>query len=171
MADAVASMTAALRAGRSVPQALGYASTETPSPLGTALADVVDEVHLGVPVEAAVGGWARAVGTDDARLLAGVLALHRRSGGDLPSVLDQVRATLSERRAASREVRALTAQARMSGVILGLLPVGFLAFLWLTSRSDIEGAFHTSAGIAAVSAGLVLEALAFVWIRSLLAVR
>ncbi len=100
-----------------------------------------------------------------------MLTLHRRSGGDLPSVLDEVAGTLRERRAAIREVHALTAQARLSGTILGVLPFGFFAFLWLTSRSEIEGAFRTSAGVVAIALGVVLEGLAFLWIRHLLEVR
>ena len=146
LADAVGSVTAALRAGLSVPQSLAYAAAETPAPLGSALGDVVDQLDVGVPLETAVTDWADRAGTGDARLLAGVIRLHRRSGGDLPSVLDQVVAALRERRAAAREVRALTAQARLSGAILGFLPIGFFAFLWLTSRRDIEGAFRTPGG-------------------------
>ena len=84
-------------------------------------------------------GGSHEVGTDDARLVAGVLRLHRRSGGDLPATLDQVAATLRERHAAAGEVRALTAQARLSGTILGVLPIGFFAFLWITSRERDRG--------------------------------
>ena len=139
-------------------------------PLAPALAHVVDSVHLGGSLDAALDTWATAVGTEDARLLVGVLTLHRRSGGDLPRVLDQVAATLRERSEAAREVRSLTAQARLSGAILGLLPIGFFAFLWMTSRGDVEGAFDSPIGIAAVVTGLVLEGIAFLWIRSLLEV-
>src|SRR5439155_19943870 len=114
--------------------------------------------------------WSSSMGSDAARLLAGVLRLHRRSGGDLPPVLDEVATTLRERRAAAREIRALTAQARLSGSILGLLPIGFFAFLWLTSRRDIEGALGTPAGLASVLLGLGLEVGAFFWIRALLVV-
>jgi tight adherence protein B len=171
LADAVGSIAAALRAGQSVPQALAYAARETPPPLADGLDEVVRALDLGVPAEAAIDRWAASLGTGDARLLAGVLHLHRRSGGDLPSVLDQVVATLRDRRDASREVRSLTAQARLSGAVLGLLPVAFFGFLWLTSRSDIEGALDTSAGLAAIVVGLVMDALAFVWIRGLLEVR
>jgi tight adherence protein B len=85
-------------------------------------------------------------------------------------VLDQVAATIRDRVAAAREVRALTAQARLSGLILGLLPVGFFAFLWLTSRRDIEGALGTPVGIGSVLLGLVMEGVAFLWIRHLLEV-
>ena len=170
LADAVGAIAAALRAGMSVPQCLGYTAAETPAPLGPALQRLVDEIEVGTPVGEAVRAWADVVDTDDARLLAAALELHRRSGGDLPVVLDQVGATIRDRVAAAREVRALTAQARLSGLILGLLPVGFFAFLWLTSRRDIEGALGTPVGIGSVVLGLAMEGVAFLWIRRLLEV-
>ena len=170
LADAVHSLAAGMRAGLSVPQAIAYAAREGEPPLADGLARVVDRVELGGELEEALGEWAEGVGTEDARLVVGVLALHRRSGGDLPRVLDQVASTLRERSSATREIRALTAQARLSGAILGLLPIAFFGFLWLTSRSDIEGAFSSPIGVAAVVVGLVLEGIAFLWIRSLLEV-
>lgn len=171
MADGVRAIAAGMRAGLSVPQSLRFAADEAPPPLDATLAAVVDASDVGEPLEDALRRWAAEVGTDDARLVQGVLGLHRRSGGDLPRVLDRVAETLRDRRAIAREVRTLTAQARLSGAILGLLPVGFLAFLWLTSRSEIEGAFRTPVGLAAFGVGAVLELLAFLWIRRLLEVR
>ena len=170
LADAVRSLAAGMRAGLSVPQAIAYAARESEPPLADGLAKIVDRVEVGGELEDALGEWADGIGTDDARLVVGVLALHRRSGGDLPRVLDQVAATLRERSSATREVRALTAQARLSGAILGLLPIAFFGFLWLTSRADIEGAFASPIGVGAVIVGLVLEGIAFLWIRSLLEV-
>jgi tight adherence protein B len=170
LGDAVRAIAAGLRAGLSVVQSIAYASEEGEPPLSTTFRRVADAVSLGEGLDRTLDRWASEVGTDDARLVVGVLALHRKSGGDLPRVLDQVAQTLRERASAAQEVRALTAQARLSGAILGLLPIGFFAFLWMTSRSDIEGAFHASAGIAAISLGLVLEGAAFLWIRRLLEV-
>ena len=171
LVDAVGSIAAAVRAGRSVPQAISFAAAEAATPLGESLRRVETALELGAPLDDAVEAWAGEVDTGDARLLAGVLCLHRRSGGDLPAVLDEVSDTLRERRAAVGEVRALTAQARLSGTILGVLPFGFFAFLWLTSRSEIEGALRSPAGLVAIGLGSVLEGLAFVWIRRLLEVR
>ena len=170
LADAVRSIAAALRAGLSVAQAIAYAAREADPPLARSLARVVDRLDLGGGLDGALRGWAADVASDDARLVVGVLALHRRSGGDLPIVLDQVAATLRERASAAREVLALTAQARLSGAILGLLPIAFFGFLWLTSSGDVEGAFNSSIGVAAVAVGLILESVAFLWIRSLLRV-
>jgi tight adherence protein B len=170
LADAVRSFAAGMRAGLSLTQAIGFAAKEGDPPLAPTLARLVDGLSLGGSLDEALDTWALEVGTDDARLVVGVLTLHRRSGGDLPHVLDQVAATLRERSEAAREVRALTAQARLSGAILGLLPIGFFAFLWTTSRANIEGAFGSPIGITAIVIGVVLECIAFLWIRSLLEV-
>jgi tight adherence protein B len=170
LADAIGALTAAVRAGMSVPQAIGYAAQEAEPPIADELRQLVAELEVGVPLADAIRAWAERAGSEDARLVAGALDLHRRSGGDLPAVLDEVAFTIRERVSVGREVRALTAQARLSGWILGVLPVGFFAFLWLTSRKDIEGALGTPAGIWSVGLGLVLELAAFVWIRSLLEV-
>jgi tight adherence protein B len=171
LADAVSATAAGLRAGLSLPQSLAYARDEAEEPLRGDLTGLVSAIDVGVPIGEALDRWAEAHGTEDARLLAGVLDLHRRSGGDLPSVLDGLAVTLRERRAAHREVRALTAQARLSGLILGLLPVGFFAFLMLTSRHEMLAAVATPLGGAALGIGLGLEVLAFLWIRHLLEVR
>ena len=171
IADAVGAVSAGLRAGLSLPQAFAYARDEVEDPLRGELADLVDAIDTGTPITDALAGWADAHGTEDARLIAGVLDLHRRSGGDLPMVLDGLTLTLRERRAAHRDVRALTAQARLSGIILGLLPIGFFAFLLLTSRHEMLDAITTPIGRTALGVGLGLELVAFVWIRHLLEVR
>ncbi len=169
-ADAVGAIAAAVRAGSSLDQAIRYAAGEAESPIRERLAALVAELDLGVPLDVAIDGWARELGTDDGDLVAGALDLHRRSGGDLPAVLDQVTATIRDRVGIAREVRSLTAQARLSAWILGMLPVGFFAFLLLTARDEIEGALGTPVGIICIVVGLGLEGGAFLWIRSLLVV-
>ncbi len=171
LADAVAALAAGLRAGLSLPQSFAYARDEAQMPLREDLARLVDGIDVGRPVGEALHAWAEGLRSEDAMLIAGVLELHRRSGGDLPSVLDGLVATLRERRAADREVRAFTAQARMSGLILGTLPIGFFGFLLLTSRREMVDAMGTTLGRVAVAVGLGLETLAFLWIRRLLEVR
>jgi tight adherence protein B len=168
LADAIAAIASAVRSGMSVPQAISYAADEADPPVKDHLMRITADVGVGMPVTDAVSEWAERVGSDDARLVSGALDLHRRSGGDLPAVLDQVATAVRERVAVGREVRTLTAQARLSGLILGLLPVGFFAFLWVTSRRDIQGALGTPLGLGSVALGLVLEGAAFLWIRRLL---
>jgi tight adherence protein B len=169
-ADAVGALAAAVRSGASLPQAIRYAATEAVPPVRDDLAEVVEQLDTGVALDQALRSWSTRRPSANVELVVGALELHRRSGGDLPAVLDQVVAAIRERVSISREVRSLTAQARMSAWILGLLPVGFFAFLWLTSRRDIEGAMSTPVGLACIIVGLLLELGAYAWIRKLLVV-
>jgi tight adherence protein B len=170
LADAVSAIASASRAGLSLPQALRVAAEQTPPPVGTALNGVVDRTRLGASLDEALDGWSAATPIPDVRLATAVLRLHRRTGGALAPVLEGLAKTLRERRAAVREVRSLTAQARLSGAILGLLPIGFFLFLWITARRDMAAAIGTSLGRTAIVVGLALEAAAFLWIRRLLRV-
>ena len=170
LAEAVSSLAAGVRAGLSLARAIAFAADEADQPLAASLTGAAERIDLGVPLELALHEWATDTRSADARLLAGVLELHHRTGGELPVVLDNVATTLRERRASAREVRALTAQARLSGAILGLLPIGFFLFLSITSRDDIAAAFHSSAGLAAITLGFTMQGFAFLWIRSLLRV-
>jgi tight adherence protein B len=170
LAGVVAAIAAAMRSGRSLTQALAHAAGEAEAPLGPALTAVADRIELGVPFEVSLDRLDEELPSADVRLVSGVLRIHRRTGGALPGVLDQVAKTLRERRAAAREIRSLTAQARLSAVILGLLPIGFFLFLSATSRNDIEAAYHSTTGAAAIGVGLALQGGAYLWIRQLLRV-
>jgi tight adherence protein B len=167
-ADAVGALAAAVRSGASLTQALRYAATEAVPPVHDDLVGIVQQLDTGIALDQALRSWSAGQPNANVELVVGALELHRRSGGDLPAVLDQVVGAVRDRVSISREVRSLTAQARMSAWILGLLPVGFFAFLWLTSRRDIQGAMSTPVGIACVIGGLMLELGAFAWIRKLL---
>jgi tight adherence protein B len=150
--------------------ALEEAASTVGPPLGPRLEELLDRIAMGVPVDRAVLDLMTAVPGPDGRLVGAVLGLHQRSGGDAPAVLDRVARTLRERRASARELRSLTAQARLSGAILGFLPIGFFLFLSVTARADVERALSSTTGLTAILVGLTMQGLAFLWIRLLLRV-
>jgi len=170
LADAVAAVASGVRSGLSSRQAIALAADRAPEPMSSSLQEVIARTTLGSSLDDALERWATVVPVPDVRLAAAVLQLHRGTGGGFPVVLDGLARTLRERRAAQREVRSLTAQARLSGAILGLLPVAFFLFLSVTSRRDMTAALGTSVGRTAVVVGVGLQAAAFLWIRRLLRV-
>jgi Flp pilus assembly protein TadB len=170
LADAVSGVSAALRAGMSLSQAIRFAAREIDDPVSSDLDRVADREAMGLPLDAALDLWAAEAGSLDVRLAVGVLQLHHRVGGHAPVVLDDVARTLRHRRAAETEVRSLTAQARLSGAILGLLPIGFFLFMSVVARADIETALGTRAGLLSIGLGLLLDSGAYLWIRHLLRV-
>jgi tight adherence protein B len=131
---------------------------------------MLDERSIGTDLGSSLNGLADAIDTDDARLLVLILLTHARSGGNLASALHEVATTIKYRVEARRELRAMTAQGRISGAILGALPIGFFVILAVTSGNDLAPVYRSPAGIAMVVAGLVLEGMAYLWIRRLLQV-
>jgi tight adherence protein B len=169
LAEAVSLVASAMRSGRSLHQAIELAATDL-DPLGSTFRRLADRTGLGDPMDESIDAWARDVGGPDARLVAGVLKLHRRTGGSLAASLENLAGTLRDRRASARELGSLTAQARLSATILGLLPIGFFLFLSVIARRDLEAAYETPTGVAAIGFGLLLQGAAYVWIRHLLRV-
>ena len=170
LAEAVALIATAMRSGRSLLQAIELSAEELDPSLGTTLRRLVDRTELGDPMDGAIDAWATEVGGPDARLVAGVLKLHRRTGGSLSTTLEDLAETIRSRRSAAREIESLTAQARLSATILGLLPIGFFLFLSVVAREDLEAAYETPAGVAAIGLGFALQGAAYLWIRGLLRV-
>lgn len=170
LSDAVASIAAGLRAGMSVLTSIGRAADDVGEPLASSLRDVVGRASLGVPLADSLGRFSSEIGTPGARLVTTALTFHHRVGGDSPTVLDRLAETLRHRADGEREIRSLTAQARLSGTILGVLPVAFFLFLMATSRDDLTSAYRSPMGATAIVAGLCMQGSAFVWIRRLLRV-
>jgi tight adherence protein B len=170
LADLAEGVSLGLRSGLSVVQALEFSRTEAELPIRMHLDRFVDQQRLGVPFDRALERLGEDVDTDDARFLVLVTGIHSRSGGDLAGALDEVGRTIRHRIAVRRELRAASAQGRISGVIMGSLPIAFFLFLSLTSHSKLAPILRSGAGMAMVGAGLVMEGLAYVWIRRLLQV-
>jgi tight adherence protein B len=168
--DGVGAITSGLRSGRSLVRSIELAADELSPPLSPTFRRIADRVALGDTLDDALAGWVIEVGGADARVAAGVFGLHRRTGGALAGALDGLAATLRARRSAARELRSLTAQARLSATILGLLPIGFFLFLSVVARRDLQTAFGTGLGTGAVILGFALQACAYLWIRQLLRV-
>jgi tight adherence protein B len=170
LAEAVSLVASAMRSGRSLHQAIELAATDLEPLLGSTFRRLADRTGLGDAMDESIDAWAHDVGGPDARLVAGVLKLHRRTGGSLAASLENLAGTLRDRRASARELGSLTAQARLSATIIGLLPIGFFLFLSAIARPDLEAAYETPTGVAAIGFGLALQGAAFVWIRQLLRV-
>jgi tight adherence protein B len=160
----------AVRSGLSIVQALEFAAQEANNPMSEVLGRYMNERRLGLPFEEALHRFADELASPDARLFTLVVGIHARSGGNLGGAVDEVAATIRHRIAVRRELRALSAQGRISGSILGALPIAFFLVLAATSQRDLAPVYRSPAGVVMISSGLLLEGLAFLWVRRLLRV-
>lgn len=158
-------MARSLRSGVSLRQAVEEAAG-VPGLLGHDLRLVAGEVAAGVSLLTALDGWGRRRPLPGVALAVSALGLGVETGGAHARALDGVAATLRARSAVAGEVRALSAQARLSAVVIVLAPLGFSA---LAAATDERTAafFVTPLGLACLAGGLALDALAALWMHRL----
>jgi tight adherence protein B len=152
-----------------VRRAVGEAARDAGEPLSGALKLVEEQLAMGARLETSLEDMAGRLSLPDLRLVVTVLVVHRRTGGDLPTMLDEVAEVIGDRVRSRREVRAITAQGRASGAVLAVLPVAFVALLSGTGGDALDAFYRTPAGAGLLLAGLVLDLVGFLWIRRIVA--
>ncbi len=162
---AVRAMCDTVRAGGNVQQALTRAHAEASPPMRDEIGRVLDELRVGVRIEDALAEFARRNRIRGADVLAVALTSAVRSGADVRPVLECIVDAAVDRRRLSRELRAATAQGRMTALVIGVLPVAFLMIMGAGGGGELRFLFHEPAGIALVAAGVLLEAAGFAWMR------
>jgi tight adherence protein B len=166
LVPALRMMAAGTESGFSVQQAIERAASDSPMPIAEEFALVVRRIALGASLEDALTELARRCG-ENFELLAHIVIVQYRAGGNLPGLLLGLAGNVQERLQFRDEARALTAQARYSGLILALLPFGFLALITLVSPAYVQGLFNSSSGRVMLLAGGGLLTIGVVSIRAI----
>jgi tight adherence protein B len=150
-------LASAMRAGHSLVSGLTSMARSAPEPSHTEWARVLADEQLGRPLEEAMEPLIRRMGSDDIRQVALVAALHQRTGGNMAEVLERVADSVREREELRRELKALTAQARLSRWVVTALPPVVAGAIAVINPSYIEPLFTTSTGVTLlfVAAGLL----------------
>jgi tight adherence protein B len=130
--EALDMLARALRAGHSLPTGLQMIGQEMPHPVGIEFLRIYEAQNLGLPLEQALDELAERVPLVDVRFFVTAVAIQRQTGGDLAEILDKLSYVIRERFKLYGQVRALTAEGRLSGWVLNLLPVVvFVALLYI----------------------------------------
>jgi tight adherence protein B len=158
----------AVRSGSSLPHACAEAAAAGSDAVRVELAAVVARAGRGLPLATALGHWSRQHRSPDVRVAGAALSLAASAGGARARAVDGVASTVRERRAAAAEVRAQSAQARLSAIVIGLLPVAFL--LWAVGTDGRTAAFLVAdpIGWMCLVAGILLDAIGALWMRRIL---
>ncbi len=130
--DAMELVARALRAGHSLAAGMHVVAEEMPGPISKEFGRVYEEQNLGIPLEEALKGMCERVPNLDLKFFVTSVAIQRQTGGDLAEILDRIGHVIRERFKILGQVKALTAEGRLSGVVLIALPIGlFLMMLWM----------------------------------------
>ncbi|HWQ84498.1 MAG TPA: type II secretion system F family protein [Anaerolineales bacterium] len=134
LADMLNLMVNGLRAGYSTMQAIEAVSREMPSPISDEFWRVVQEMQLGISMEAALNNLMRRIPSDDLDLVVAAMNVQREVGGNLAEILDTISYTIRERVRIKGEIRVLTSQVVYSGRFLAMMPVILGVALWFLNR-------------------------------------
>jgi tight adherence protein B len=138
-------------------------------PLAGDMRRVQARADLGVGLADALAAWPVERDVGDVRAVAGALAVAETLGGRSAHALDGLAASLRDRIGAAAEARSLSAQARMSAVVVGAAPLAYLVFSALVDPGSVGLLVGTAAGRVCLVAGLLLEAAGALWMRRILA--
>lgn len=165
--DTLALLIGALRAGYGVTQALDMLVERLPQPSSTEFGRAMRAVNLGLPVNRALNDMADRVGSDDLYLVVTAMNVQQEVGGNLAQVLETIAETVRERIRVKREIRVFTAQQRMTGIILGALPIAAVLLIGSVNREYMSGLFSTTIGRIMVAAAVILQVIGFLVIRKI----
>jgi tight adherence protein B len=166
--DTLNLLSGSLRAGYSFPQGMEAVVQETSDPMRRELRRVLTEARLGRTLEDAMGDVAIRMQSRDFEWSVLAIRIQREVGGNLAELLQTVADTMVQRTRMRGEIKALTAEGRISGIIMGLLPVGLGLFMFTVSPDYLNTLFSSFIGWAMVIGSIVMAAAGFAWIQKII---
>ena len=160
--DAVELMVRSLRVGHPFSASIGIVSKEVPDPLGSEFGMIADEAAYGRDVAESLKAFAERVDSQDLRFLAVAVTIQQTSGGNLAEILEGLSKVIRARFKLFRRVKAITAEAKWSGMFLSAFPIGALVMIMLVQPTYFDDVKETAAFIPAaliVAAFLVINVI------------
>lgn len=168
--EALTMVANSLKAGFGLLQALSLAAEQLEHPISTELAQTVQETNIGSSVEEAFQALSDRNENYDLDLVVTAVMVQRTAGGNLAEILQTVTETMRERVRIRGEINTLTAQQRLTGLVIALLPVGVGGLFLAISPDYIRPLFTDSFGRVALAAGGFLEVIGILVIKRILAI-
>ncbi len=156
-----------LSVGETVPGALRACRDELGGSLGHELGYAVDRFERGEPMEAALASVARSAPLPTVEVMIAVLGMVRRLGGPAPSALAELAVAARDHQQSERTARAAAAQARVSAVVVALLPLAFGFFVGAIDPRALSVLGTWPLGVGCLVAGLALDLTGFWWMARL----
>ncbi len=170
LVDALMSMSNALRAGASIMQAFEHIVKQGLNPIAQEFSLFLQQTRVGVKFEKALGNLEQRVNSEDLTLMICAIEIARQTGGNLTEVFEKIAATIRERIRIQERVRTLTAQGRMQGIVVGLMPVGLIIIMFMIDPVMMTTFFTTPVGILAGVIVLALEVIGALLIRKIISI-
>lgn len=168
--DTLQLMSGSLAAGLSLAQSVDTIVRDGTEPVASEFRKVLVETRLGLSLETALQGVADRFQSKDFEWVVMAINIQRQVGGNLAELLNTVAATMREREYMRRQVAALAAEGKLSAMVLGGLPPGFMLYLLLANRSYVIVLFTTPMGLGMLGVGAVILSVGVFWMSRIVKV-
>lgn len=165
--DAMIMLSASMRAGASFTTALDSLIQESSPPLSQEFSLLLREIRLGVDMETALNHIEQRIPLEDFRLLVSAIRISREVGGNLAENMDNLAASLRHKLAMEGKIQSLTAQGRLQGIVMSLLPMILIAVLMKLEPTAMGMLFTSKIGWAVLALILIMQVLGFLAIRKI----
>lgn len=167
LGDALAMLANSMRSGFSFLQAMDLIAGEMKPPLSVEFFKTLAEIRLGTDVETALLNMGKRMKSTDLDLVITAVLIQRQVGGNLAHILDTIAATINERIKMKREIKTLTAQGRLSGWILGLLPAAVALLAMVVNPGYMRPFIDEPIGRMVLAGVISWQLLGFLIIRKI----
>lgn len=157
-----------LKAGYSFLQAIAVVSEETKDPFAKEFKKLLKEMSLGISEEIALKNMLNRMESDDLRLIINAILIQKDIGGNLSEILDNISNTIRERQKIQNELKTLTAQGRLSGIIVMLIPFFLGITIYLFNKEYMMLLFTTPLGLGMIITAFVNQILGLIMIRKII---
>jgi tight adherence protein B len=166
--EALTIISNALKAGFGLLQAMDNASEQLSHPISTELGRTIHEMNIGSSAEEALVALSERSGSYDLDIVVTAILVQRTVGGNLGEILDNVADTMRERIRIRGEIKTLTAQQKLTGLVIGFIPIGVGVLFQIMSPGYIEPLFTTFVGRMMIGVAVVLEVIGVMVIQRIL---
>jgi tight adherence protein B len=169
LADAMVTLSSAIKAGLSLGQSLEILAEQCPHPINQEFRQMVGEYQMGQPLDRVLEDTRIRLKSENFALFAAAMQASRESGGRLNETVDRIAHSVLELQRLERKIMTETAQARTSGLYMALAPVAVLAmYYFVLDPENTEKLFTTVPGQLILSLAIVLDIAAYVWSQYIL---
>lgn len=167
LGDALGIMANSLRAGFGFQQAMQTVQRELPPPISTEFAWTLKEIQLGFSQEQALQNLNTRIASDNLEMVTTGIMIQRQVGGDLAMILENISETIRARATIKRQIKTLTAQGKLSGIVVGLLPVALIAFMLVLNPGYFKVMITDPRGVIMLGYSILSEIIGILLIRNI----
>jgi tight adherence protein B len=169
--EALSMIASALRVGHSLVAGLGAVAQESPEPIGSEIRKCFEEQNYGIDLRTSLTSLTRRVPVQDFRIFVAAVLIQRESGGNLAEVLEKVVQTARERFRLKKQVSVHTAQGRMTGWVLSLLPLVIGFAMYLMNPDGMSILWKRDIGLKMLYAATGMDVVGALIIRKIVSIR